>query len=67
MNELDPNYLLPLWRAVVNYFSRYQPLVQASQLIDPPGPGEATATPTPALTLPVRRAERGSKTGLVNI
>jgi hypothetical protein len=31
MNDLDPNYLLPVWRAVVRYFRRYRPLVQADQ------------------------------------
>lgn len=28
MNDLDPNYLLPLWRALVRYFRTYRPLVQ---------------------------------------
>lgn len=32
MNDLDPNYLLPLWQAVVAYFRRYQPLVQGETL-----------------------------------
>ena len=31
MNDLDPNFLLPLWRAVIAHFSRYQPLIQAPQ------------------------------------
>lgn len=31
MSDLDPNYLLPLWKAVVSYFTRYRPLVQADQ------------------------------------
>jgi len=31
MNDMDPNFLLPLWRAVITYFSRYRPLVQADQ------------------------------------
>ena len=31
MNDLDPNYLLPLWQAVIAYFKRYQPLIQAEQ------------------------------------
>jgi len=31
MNDLDPNFLLPLWQAVVAYFRRYRPLVQAEQ------------------------------------
>ena len=29
MNDLDPNHLLPLWRAVVAHFRRYPPLVQS--------------------------------------
>ena len=41
MNELDPNYLLPLWQAVIAYFRRYQPLVQAEQRLDPPGSRKA--------------------------
>lgn len=35
MNDLDPNYLLPLWQAVVAYFRRYRPLVQAEQTSEP--------------------------------
>jgi len=31
MPDLDPNYLLPVWRAIVGYFRRYRPLVQADQ------------------------------------
>jgi len=31
MHDLDPNYLLPVWRALVSYFRRYRPLVQADQ------------------------------------
>ena len=27
MNDLDPNYLLPLWRALITYFRRFRPLV----------------------------------------
>ena len=34
MNDLDPNYLLPLWRAVVAYFRRYRPLVHGEQGIE---------------------------------
>jgi hypothetical protein len=26
-HDLDPNYFLPLWRSLVSYFRRYQPLV----------------------------------------
>ena len=37
MNDLDPNYLLPLWQAVVAYFRHYRPLVQAEQGIEPHG------------------------------
>ncbi|HSC48566.1 MAG TPA: hypothetical protein VLG68_10820 [Gammaproteobacteria bacterium] len=28
-DDLDPNYLLPLWRALVRYFRTYPPLVQS--------------------------------------
>ena len=34
MNDLDPNFLLPLWQALVRYFSQYRPLVQAEQRLD---------------------------------
>jgi hypothetical protein len=30
--DLDPNFLLPLWRALVAYFRRYQPLVQGEPI-----------------------------------
>ena len=67
MNELDPNYLLPLWRAVVAHFSRYRPLVHANQELDPTASDRARAVPVPAAQSPARRAHKGSKTGLVNI
>jgi hypothetical protein len=35
MNDLDPNYFLPLWQAVIAYFRRYRPLVQAEQYLVP--------------------------------
>jgi hypothetical protein len=28
-DDLDPNYLLPLWQALVRYFRAYPPLVQS--------------------------------------
>ena len=31
MNDLDPNFLLPLWQELVRYFRHYRPLVQAEQ------------------------------------
>lgn len=43
MNDLDPNYLLPLWKAVVAYFRRYRPLVQAEQAAEPRPPRRARA------------------------
>jgi hypothetical protein len=67
MNELDPNYLLPLWRAIVSYFSHYRPLVQTNQQLDPPGSGAARVALAPTAKPSARRAHRGSKTGLVNI
>ena len=36
--DLDPNYGLPLWRALVRYFRAYPPLVQAPQQLDLPLP-----------------------------
>ena len=27
MNDLDPNYLLPLWRELIAYFRCFRPLV----------------------------------------
>jgi len=41
MNDLDPNLLLPLWRAVVAYFSHYRPLAQAEQRLPAGGTREA--------------------------
>ncbi len=35
MNDLDPHYLLPLWQAVIAYFRRFRPLVQADQFAEP--------------------------------
>ena len=29
MNDLDPNYTLPLWQALVRYFRTHHPLVHA--------------------------------------
>ena len=34
MTDLDPNYLLPLWQAVIAYFRRYRPLVQAEHGVE---------------------------------
>ena len=34
MNDLDPNYLLPLWQALITYFRRYRPLVHGEQRIE---------------------------------
>lgn len=42
MNDLDPNYLLPLWQAVVAYFRRYRPVVQAELALEPPKPRPGT-------------------------
>ena len=67
MNELDPNYLLPLWRAVVTYFSRYRPLVQGDQQLNPRASDRVAAVPAPAVQSPARRFHKGAKTGLVNI
>lgn len=43
MNDLDPNYLLPLWRAVIAYFRSNPPLVQAEQGLElgRPRPGSS--------------------------
>ena len=41
MNDLDPNYLLPLWWTVITYFRRYRPLVQAEQQLNPAGSRKA--------------------------
>lgn len=34
--DLDPNYLLPLWRALVDHFRTYPPLVQGPQQLELP-------------------------------
>lgn len=34
--DLDPNFLLPLWRALVRYFRAYPPVVHAPQQLDLP-------------------------------
>jgi hypothetical protein len=39
--DLDPNYALPLLRALVRYFSAYPPLVQAPQQLELPLPKAA--------------------------
>lgn len=36
--DLDPNYGLPLWQALVRYFRAYPPLVQAPQQLELPLP-----------------------------
>lgn len=36
MYDLDPNFLLPLWRAVIAHFRRFRPLVQAEQQLYAP-------------------------------
>lgn len=33
--DLDPNFLLPLWQALVAYFRGYRPLIQAEQRLSP--------------------------------
>ena len=35
--DLDPNFLLPLWRALVAYFSGYRPLIHDAQRLQPAG------------------------------
>ena len=32
--DMDPNFLLPLWRELVSYFRHYRPLLQAEQHLD---------------------------------
>ena len=41
MNDLDPNFLLPLWQALVAYFRRYHPLIQGDQRVYARGSREA--------------------------
>jgi|GEM_PF-5487201 len=36
--DLDPQYGLPLWRALVRYFRAYPPLVQANPQLELPLP-----------------------------
>ncbi len=36
MSDLDPNYLLPLWQALVRHFRAHPPLVQAPQQLELP-------------------------------
>lgn len=33
VTDLDPNFLLPVWRALVTYFRRYRPLVQGELIL----------------------------------
>lgn len=42
--DLDPNYGLPLWRALVHYFRAYPPVVQSPQPLDLPLPKERRKT-----------------------
>lgn len=39
--DLDPNSSLPLWQAVISYFRRYRPLVQANQELPTDLPGRS--------------------------
>ena len=34
--DLDPNYGLPLWRALVRYFRAYPPVVHGTQQLELP-------------------------------
>lgn len=52
--DLDPNYLLPLWRALVAHFGRHPPLVQAHGLL----PAERAR---PANPLSHRQARRPAR------
>jgi hypothetical protein len=36
--DLDPNFTLPLWRALVRYFRAYPPVVQGPQQLELPLP-----------------------------
>jgi hypothetical protein len=36
--DLDPNFLLPIWRALVRYFRAYPPVIQAQQQLELPLP-----------------------------
>jgi hypothetical protein len=42
--DLDPNFLLPFWQALVRYFRAYPPLVQGSQQLELPLPRERRKT-----------------------
>jgi hypothetical protein len=58
--DLDPNFLLPLWRALVRYFRAYPPVVHGPQQLELPLPREANST---AARLPVKqRRETGKAT-----
>jgi hypothetical protein len=34
--DLDPNFLLPIWRALVRYYRAYPPLVHSAQQLELP-------------------------------
>ncbi len=51
--DLDPNYLLPAWQALVRYFRAYPPVVQGEQQLELPLPPL-----TDALRAPYRAARR---------
>lgn len=42
--DLDPNFFLPLWRALVRYFRAYPPVIHAPQQLDLPLPKERRKT-----------------------
>jgi hypothetical protein len=44
MNDLDSNYFLPLWQALVRYFRAYPPLVQDESPRLPPSRGRGHKT-----------------------
>lgn len=53
--DLDPNFLLPLWRALVGYFRAYPPLVQASPQLELPLPPPRAMVRKNQRPLPKRR------------
>jgi hypothetical protein len=56
--DLDPNFGLPLWRALVRYFRAYPPLVHAPQQLDLPLPRDQASSTAASLPAKQERETR---------
>jgi hypothetical protein len=54
-NDLDPNFLLPIWQALVRYFRAHPPLVQGAQQLELSLPHEQASLTAARLPAKQRR------------